>query len=108
MLAGAGCKHRKTQPVANTAMELYKSHGYGEIEECLHQGKTVYKCAQNAYDAGNEIYDAQGTLIGRCYYSSRQVDPICKELESCKTLWRVENNIWGRPAVNELGIASDK
>lgn len=107
LASATSCKNRKQPPAANTPLELYKTHGFGEIEQCLHNGETVYKCAHNAYDAGNEIFDAKGTKIGSCYYSSRQVDPICKELESCKTLWRVEKNIWGRPGVNELGITTD-
>ena len=93
LLFSFSCKNRKVDGKENIGMKLYETYKEGEIERCMHNGAVVYKCAHNAYDAGNEIYDAKGVKIGSCYYSSRQVDPICKDLTDCQTIWRREGNM---------------
>ena len=83
---------------------LYDQYKNGEIEQCLFEGVTVYKCSRNAPDAGSEIYANNGDRQGRCYYSTRQVDPICEKLTDCKTIYRVAKNIWGKPEVKWNGM----
>lgn len=79
--------------------ELFKD---GEILSCDYNGQVVYKCAHNAYDVGNEIYDENAEKIGSCYWNSGKVDEMCRQLEGCKDVYRVKDNIWGRPAVNHI------
>ena len=87
-----------------TLKKLYKVYKDGEIDECKYNGKIVYCAGLNAYDAGSIIYDKEGKQIGSCNYAWGDVDTICKKLTDCKVIYRVKNNIWGEPAVDEYGL----
>ena len=94
-----------TDPVPNAALEtLFNRYKNGEISKCTWQGKKVYSAGLNAPDAGNEIFSEAGEKIGECYYSTGQVHEACENLEGCETIWRVKGNIWGKPAVDLIGV----
>lgn len=101
-LPTGGIKPLPVDPKA-VQQKLIDQYRSGEVEQCLHESVTVYKCSRNAPDAGSEIYASNGDLMGRCYYSTRQVDPICERLTDCKTIYRVAKNIWGKPEVKWAG-----
>lgn len=100
LLGMTSCQKRNE----DTLREIYKSFKNGEISECKYKGKRVYGVAINAFDAGNAILDKNGNLIGSCIYASGSVDPICSEVKNCEVVYRVEDNIWGRPAVDKYGL----
>lgn len=89
---------------ASTLRKLYKTYKNGSIDECKHNGQTVYSAGQNAYDAGSVVYDKNGNQIGTCNFAWGQPDAICKELTECETVYRVKDNIWGQPAVDKYGL----
>lgn len=79
-------------------LEMYRS---GEIEKCKDaQGNTVYRCQRNIRDIETRIYNTLGEQVGVCFYSTNKVDAICRETTGCTTIYRVDKNIWGKPAVN--------
>jgi hypothetical protein len=84
---------------AETQAKLVAQYERGEVEQCTYQGATVYRCSRNAPDAGSEVFNAKAERIGRCYYSTNVLDPVCKEATGCKVIYRMANNIWGKPAV---------
>ncbi len=84
---------------AEVQQRLITQYERGEIEQCLYKGATVYRCSRNAPDAGSEVFDAKGDRIGRCYFSTNTVDPVCREATDCKVIYRVAKNIWGKPEV---------
>jgi hypothetical protein len=102
LLPTGGIKPLPVDPKA-VREKLYNQYKNGEIEQCMYQEKTVYRCSRNAPDAGSEVYDHQGNQMGKCYYSTRQVDPVCKEATDCKVIYRVAKNIWGKPEVPWAG-----
>ena len=87
-----------------TLKSLYKTYKNGQISECDYKGEIVYSAARNAYDAGGAIYDKKGNLIGTCNFAWGPVDSICSELQSCKPIYRVEDNIWGQPRVDKYRL----
>lgn len=97
------CKKEKTEN-RKTLKKLYKTYKDGEINECKHNGHTVYIAGLNAYDAGGTVYDNDGNQIGSCNYAWGKVDSICGQLVDCETIYRVKNNIWGQPAVNKYRL----
>lgn len=89
-----------------TLQTLYSKYHNGEIEECKYNGKIVYCGGLNAYDAGTEVYDKEGNLIGHCgFLWGKTEDAICKELKECEVIYRVKNNIWGLPFVDKYGLS---
>ncbi len=84
--------------------KLYKAYKDGEISECWYGGELAYSAARNAYDAGGTIYDREGNTAGRCNFGWGSADSICTELQDCRVIYRVENNIWGQPAVDAYGL----
>ena len=90
-------QNRKTNPVP---LKLFSEYKDGYIKECKYEGKLIFEAGLNAYDAGAGIYDQKGTEIGRCDYAWGSVDSICHALTDCKTVYRVENNIWNEPYIN--------
>ena len=103
LIVFAGCKEDGPTP-PDTLKDLYKIYKNGQISQCLHEGKTVYGAGLNAYDAGSVIYDENGTQIGVCDYAWGTVDPICQELTDCEVVYRCEDHITGRPAVDIYGL----
>ncbi len=96
------CKKRNQK--METLKELYKTFSDGEIEECDYNGEIVFTCGLNAYDAGTTIYDLNGNIIGNCNYAWGGVDALCNQVSLCKTVYRVKDNIWGKPAVNKYHL----
>jgi hypothetical protein len=94
-----GIKPLPGPTTAEVQQKLLAQYERGEIEQCMYLGATVYRCSRNAPDAGSEVFDAKGTRIGRCYYSTNIVDPVCKEATDCKVIYRIAKNIWGKPEV---------
>ena len=89
----------------STVEKLYDSSVLvGSIDECTYEGNKVYYLSINAFDAGSDFYDGQGNRIGICNYAWAQVDPICGNVENCVTVYMVEDNIWGQPAVDKYGL----
>lgn len=84
--------------------KLFKIYNNGSISECQHNGKLVYTAGLNAYDAGSSIFDKEGKRIGTCNYAWGRPDSICLELSKCEVIYRVEDNIWGQPAVNKINL----
>lgn len=87
-----------------TLQKLYKLYKDGEISECKLDGETVYCGSTQVYDGGSEIYDRDGNQIGYCSYAWSTPDPICSDLTDCESIYCVEDNIWGRPAVDKYGL----
>lgn len=87
-----------------TVKKLYKTYKNGEISKCKHNGKTVYSAGLNAYDAGEVVYDKDGDQIGACNFAWGNVDSICGQLTDCEVIYRVKDNIWGKPAVDKYGL----
>lgn len=79
--------------------DLVMAYGSGEVKMCRYRDQTVYQCGRNAPDAGTEIFDDTGKKIGGCYYSTDNVDQICRELTQCRVIYRAFPNIWGLPKV---------
>ncbi|MFN8278216.1 MAG: hypothetical protein U0T84_12095 [Chitinophagales bacterium] len=96
----------KKDDLANesTLRELYKIYKNGSIDECKHNGQTVYCAGLNAYDAGSVVYDKDGKQIGTCNFAWGRPDAICGQLTDCETVYRVKDNIWGQPAVDKYGL----
>jgi hypothetical protein len=91
------------EPQLNPELKLLEQFRSGEIDKCKDpQGNVVYRCQRNIRDIETRIFDAAGNQIGVCFYSTRKLDPICEQTTDCKTIYRVANNIWGKPAVNEI------
>ena len=90
----------------DTIKELHKTYKNGEISECTYEGKTVYSCGINAYDAGGTIYNKDGEIIGSCNYAWGTPDSICGELEDCEIIYRVADNIWGQPHVDKYDLGN--
>lgn len=99
LMPTGGIKPLPTPTPGQVQSQLLQTYSRGEIDQCEHKGAVVYKCSRNAPDAGSEFYDAAGNRIGRCYYSTRVIDPICNEATACKTIYRMAGNIWGKPEV---------
>jgi len=102
-IGSAGCNKNKPDNY-KTLKKLYKDYKNGEINECIYNGEVVYSVGLNAHDAGNAIFDKDGTSIGDCNYAWGTVDNICGELQNCEVIYRVEDNIWGTPAVDVYGL----
>jgi hypothetical protein len=99
LLPTGGIKPLPEPNQAQVQSDLITTYTRGEIEQCQYKGQTVYRCSRNAPDAGSEVFDNTGKRIGRCYYSTGSVDPICKDATDCKVIYRMANNIWGKPEV---------
>ena len=91
--------------VPNTVEKIYQDNFFlGSINECMHNNNKVYVSELNIYDAGSSIYDRRGNQIGSCNYAFGPVDDLCTEVEDCISVYTIENNIWGRPAVDKYGL----
>jgi len=101
LLTLTSCKNDKlsNQKILRGLYTVYKN---GKLSKCQHNGKTIYVGELNAYDAGSSVYDKDGSQIGSCKYALGRIDPICHELKDCEVIYRVEDNIWGQPAVDSL------
>lgn len=89
----------------STLQVVYGKYKNGEIEACQYNGATVYKAGLNAPDAGSVIYNGEGIKIGSCNYGWGKPDSMCEKLQSCEDVYRVAENIWGKPAVDKFGLA---
>src|SRR3989344_7871073 len=90
-------------PIPATIKMLYSQNKNSGIDECMYNEEKTYSFSLNAYDAGNNFYNEQGELIGNCNYFANMVDSICEDAQDCVNVYMVENNIWGKPAVDEYG-----
>lgn len=88
----------------STVKKLYRIYKNGEISECSLEGTKVFSAGLNAYDAAGYIYSADGNKIGSCNFAWGVPDSICGQLKDCETIYRVEDNIWGQPAVDQYKI----
>lgn len=91
---------------SKTIRQLYGIYRNGEISECQLNSQTVYCASQNVFDAATLIYDKDGAQIGVCNYAMNNVDSICSQLSDCEVIYRVENSIWGLPAVDKYGLGN--
>ena len=90
---------------SKTLKRLYKSYENGEITECKYNSEVVYSVDINAiHDGGTAIFDYDGNQIGTCNYATGIPDAICEKLTDCETIYRIENNRWGKPAVDKYGL----
>jgi hypothetical protein len=80
---------------------------YCEIEACQYNGATVYKAGLNAPDAGSVIYNGEGIKIGSCNYGWGKPDSMCDKLQSCEDVYRVAENIWGKPAIDKYNLGNN-
>lgn len=87
-----------------TVKQLFEAYKNGEISECKYNGHTVYSAGLNAYDAGSDVYSKDGKQMGSCNFAWGIVDSICSQLTDCKVIYRVKDNIWDQPAVDEYGL----
>lgn len=98
-----GCKKDNFEN-SDTLRNLYKKYKKGEICECKLSGNLVYTASENAYDASTFIYDKDCNLVGTCNYAWGTVDPICKELQDCVTIYRCKGHISGQPSIDKYGL----
>lgn len=42
--------------------------------------------------------------IGACNFAWGNVESICGQLTDCEVIYRVKDNIWGKPAVDKYGL----
>ncbi len=98
----SGCSG-KTENI-KVLTHLYEEYRNGTISECECNGQHVFVAGINAYDAGSVIYDLKGNIITRCDNSFEAPDSLCLNLKNCRTVYRVKNNIWGLPPVNEYNL----
>lgn len=94
-----GVKPPRPPAAVELQFNLVTQYERGEVEQCMYKGMTIYRCSRNAPDAGSEIYDVYGQRIARCYANTGIMDPACKDATDCKVIYRMANNIWGKPAV---------
>lgn len=94
------CKNEKIH--AEPLSQLLETYENGVISECMFNGAIVYTAELNTHDAILFIYDMDGNQIGNCHWA--QPDQMCSELKECEVIYRVNNNIWGQPAVNKYGF----
>lgn len=104
LLLGAIACHKANFENSHTLRQLYKTYQDGQISRCQLNGNVVFEGAISAYDAGSVIYDDGGREIGVCNYAWGQVDSICQQLTECETVYCVQDNIWGQPAVDKYGL----
>lgn len=99
----SGCQKAN---IANrrTLEDLYSRFENGSIDECIFINETVFVGGINAYDAPATIFNKDGEVIGNCNFALNQVDPICKQLTKCETIYRGKNSITGQPAVNKYKL----
>lgn len=89
---------------ASTLKKLYETYKNGSIDKCKYNGQTVYFVELNIYDAGSIIFDKDGNQIGTCNYAWGHADAMCEQLEECETVYRVKDNIWGKPEIDKYGL----
>jgi hypothetical protein len=100
----AGCK--KDVPVAHTVPEqLYITYKDGMINECWYQGNLYYTAGLNATDAPTIIYNSSGKQVAECNYFANDVDSLCKKVDSCRTIYICEDNIWHWQPVDLYGLS---
>ena len=87
--------------------QLYAKYKNGEIEECQYNNARVYRAGLNAPDAGSVIYNQDGVKIGSCNYGWGKPDSMCHEMQNCEDVYRVADNIWGKPAVDKYNLSSN-
>ncbi len=105
MIAGNSCS--KADGDAPGVLEsLYRTYRDGSIDECRLQGRLVYGAGANAYDAGAAIFDSSGRKIATCNYAWGPVDSLCKQVQSCVTVYRCRNHINGQPFVDKYGLSN--
>ncbi len=98
------CSEKEKNDNNDALRALFPRYENGEIQQCMFEGKLVYSAGLNAPDAGTELYDEKGKKIGVCYYSSRQVDPMCEKLTGCEVIYRCENHINGEAPVDKYHL----
>jgi hypothetical protein len=103
-LLAMGCTKDK-ETASSTLKILYNMYKSGEIGECQYNGQIVYSAGLNAYDAGTVVYDINGNKIGECNYAWGHPDAICGQIKNCSTIYRCDNNIWGKPFVDKYGLS---
>lgn len=101
----ASCKKNTTEQVT-TLKQLYNTYKNGEISVCQYNGQTVYSAILNGMDVPQVIYAGDGKQMGICNYGWGQVDPICKQITNCETIYRIKDNIWGKPGVDKYGLGN--
>lgn len=89
---------------ASTLKKLYETYKNGSIDKCKYNGQTVYFVELNIYDAGSIIFDKDGNQIGTCNYAWGYADAMYEQLEECETVYRVKDNIWGKPEIDKYGL----
>lgn len=102
-VGAAGCNKSKAEQ--SMLRSLYQRYQQGSIAECRLHGQLVYTAGINAYDASTEIFDSSGKQIGNCNYAWGKPDSICKELQSCVTVYRCKDHITGQPFVDKYGLS---
>ncbi|HNI43700.1 MAG: hypothetical protein JNM36_19325 [Chitinophagales bacterium] len=100
-----GCHKKQEADYHATAKAIYESNKNSWIEFCTYKKQKVFCVQANAYDAGGVIYDCDKKQLGICSYAWQQVDEICHQLADCETIYIVEDNIWGEPAVDKWELA---
>jgi hypothetical protein len=88
-----------------TLKKLYATYRNGEIEACRYNSTLVYKAGLNAYDAGSVVFDVNGNKIGSCNYGWGKPDSMCEKLSECRDVYRIQDNIWDKPAADLYNLA---
>jgi hypothetical protein len=97
---------KKDVPIAHSIPErLYISYQRGMINECWHEGHLYYSAGENAYDAATYIYDAEGKKVAQCNYFANNVDSLCQKMDSCRSIYICEDNIWGFTPLDVYGLS---
>jgi hypothetical protein len=88
-----------------TIKKLYRTYKNGEISECKLNGQKYFSVGLNGYDSGGFIFDREGNKMGSCNYAWGSADSICGQLKDCEVVYRVQDNIWGEPAVDKYNLS---
>lgn len=108
LLTSQKCSEEQKKTDNPVLMQLFEKYEFGQIEECMFEGRRVYHASINAFDAGSEIYDEHGNSIASCNYMTKQVGAACEQLQQCETIYRCNKHMSGEPPVDKYGLDQEK
>jgi hypothetical protein len=97
---------KKDVAIAHSIPEkLYISYKDGGISECWYEGSVYYSAGLSIVDAPSYIYDSDGNEVAQCNYFANDVDSLCRKIDSCRSIYICEDNIWGFTPLDVYGLS---